>query len=116
MQTQQKIFLVLSLISLLILIIISQNISPLQPKLANITEENLNQNIKIQVNIESIKNFENQSFQLLTLKDSTGTLTGTTNSRNPLKLDLSKNYTIFGKVSEYNNTIQISINKIELIK
>jgi len=116
MKTQQKIFLVLSLISLLILMIISNNISPKTTDISNITEKNLNQNLALQVKIIYLKNFENQSFQLLTLKDSTGTITGTTNSRNPLKLDLSKNYTIFGKISEYNNTIQISINKIELMK
>ncbi len=116
MQTNLKIFFVLSLISILILAFISQHIEPQKLNIADITEKNLNQNIRVEAKIISLKNFENQSFQILNLKDETGIITATANSRNPFKLDLSKNYTILGKISEYNNTLQISIDKIEILK
>jgi len=114
MEMRLKIFLGISLVGILILLFVSQNLEPQQTLISNITKENLNQNLKLQVKITSIKNFENQSFQILDLKDESGTISGTTNSRNPLKLDLLKNYTILGKVTEYNNTLQISINKISI--
>jgi len=112
MQKNIKILLVLSLLGIFLMLFISRHAEPQKILINNITKSMLNQQVKIAGKIISLKNFENQSFQLLTISDSSGKITATANSQIPLKLNLSKNYEIIGKIDEYNKTLQINSEKI----
>ena len=111
MNKTQKISLTLSLVGILILIFLSSHLEPEVISISNITEKNLDEKIKIIANITEIRNFKEKNFQLITLKDSTGSITGTTNAKN-LSINQNQTYIILGKVSEYNKTLQINIDKI----
>ena len=114
MNKPQKIALVASLIGILILLFISQTIEPKLVVISNITQENLNQQVKISGKITSLKEYNNQTFQILEFQDETGTIEVTANANKGLKneINLSRNYELVGKITEYNNTLQISINKL----
>ncbi|MDP1729275.1 MAG: hypothetical protein Q8L27_03675 [archaeon] len=112
MNSNQKLFLVLSLISIFILLLVSQFIQPQITNASDISSDNLNQLVKLNGKIISQKNYEGKDFQVLIFRDDSGKIEVTTNAKQKLELNYSKNYTIIGKVSEYNQTIQISANKI----
>ena len=54
--------------------------------------------------------------QILTLEDKTGKITATSNSNKQLKIINNQTYLISGKIQEYNHTLQIAIDKIEIKK
>ena len=118
MRTPQKITLVASLFGILVLLFLSQTLEPKITAIVNITKQNINQQVKILGKIISIREYNNQTFQVLELQDETGIIEATANSKAGLKgkLNLSQNqdYLITGKIAEYNNTLQLNINKIIL--
>jgi len=114
METIKKYLIITSLLGVMILLFISSSIKPETSNIADINEKNLNELVKVQGTIVSIKEYNNQTFQVLIIKDETGTIEATANSKTGLKqeINLSKEYTLIGKVSKYNKTIQISINQL----
>ena len=114
MNLQMKILVIASLIGVMLLLFLSSMIKPELSSIGSITEKNINELVRIEGKIISIREYNNQTFQVLKIKDSTGTIEAISNSKIGLKdkLNMSKDYTIVGKVSEYNNTIQISINQL----
>ena len=114
MEAIKKYLIIASLLGIILLLFLPKIIEPETKTISSITKENLNQIIKVQSKITSIREYNNQTFQVLILRDETGTIEATANSKTGLKkeINLSKEYTIIGKVSEYNKTIQISINQL----
>jgi len=112
MENRQKLFLALSLIAIFILLFLSKTIEPKSLTVSDITSDNLNQLVKVTGKITSQKNYEGKNFQILILKNNTQTIQITSNAKNKLELNYSKNYVVIGKVSEYNQTLQITADKI----
>lgn len=115
MRNKQKILLAASLMAIFIILLVSQFIEPKQVNVSNITQNNLNQLVKLSGKLISQKNYEGKNFQILVFRDSSGEIDITTNANAKLELNYSKNYTIIGKVQEYNETLQISANKIGVV-
>jgi RecJ-like exonuclease len=107
-----KISLVLSLLGILLLLYISIKIQPLFLEIALIDSNQLGKNIQLNAKIIQIRDFPQKSFQILTLEDKTGKITATTNSRTSLKINQTEEYSIYGKIQEYNKTLQVNIDKI----
>ena len=110
-----KISLALSLVGILVLIFLSSHLEPKSLPISNITEEYLNQEVKITGQITKIKDFKDINFQILEFQDLTGSIDVTTNSEN-LTINKNLTYVIIGKVSDYNGTIQINADKIQEVK
>jgi RecJ-like exonuclease len=113
MDKRISIFLVLSLIGILFLGVINLLLPATTMNIYEINKNQLDKEIKLKVKIIEVVDFPKSSFQILTLQDETGEIKATSNSEHQLNITLNKFYTVSGKITEYNNTIQISINKIE---
>ncbi len=116
MKKSLKILLALVVLGILFMLFISFNLNPSQTtRISNITEKNLNQLVKIEGQIISIKEYSNNTFQVLKIQDKTGVIEATASSNNDLKskINFSLNYSILGRVSEYNKTIQVTINELK---
>lgn len=116
METHQKILLVLGLLGILLLLFLSKT---LEPKVQNISELCINKSffeknseIKVLANITHQTNIKNSSLIILNLEDSTGKITGIINTKKIIIFNLTKTYEIAGKLTEYNNQTEISINSI----
>lgn len=98
---------IISLLGILILLFIVNFIEPPNTKINSITDKRLERQVKITAQVISQKTIDD--FSILEIKDSTGTITGICNCK-----QLPKNQTlkIFGKITKYENEIQITINKI----
>jgi RecJ-like exonuclease len=103
----KKISLIISLTGILILLLIINSTELETTKISSINDNFLNKNIKIIGQITNIKNYDN--FATLTIKDSTGQIQGICNC-NLNQTD--KTFEITGRVSTYNNQLQINIDKI----
>ncbi len=101
-----KISIIISLLGILVLIFIS-NLPSRLIEIKNINSSLLNQQVKIHGNITSIRKISNDFF-LLTIKDSTGTITGTINKN----FSSDSSLEITGLIEQYKNKTQIKINKI----
>ena len=60
--------LIISIIGILILLILSNNLQPEKINLKNINIQNINQKIQTQGTITSIKTFQEQNFQIINIK------------------------------------------------
>lgn len=112
MKKMLKIPFALSLLGIIILLFLSQNLEPPEVKISEITEGNLNQRVKIAGGIASVKDFDDKNFQILTIKDSEKSITAIANSKTGLEINKSAQYIIIGKVQEYNSTLQINSDVI----
>ena len=101
----------LSLFGILLLPLLSHSLSPPLTPISEINQQHLNKQISIKGNIDFVRNLEN--FQILTIRDSTGTIIGIANSKTDL--NLTDNVLIQGKIQEYEDELQININKITKI-
>jgi DNA/RNA endonuclease YhcR with UshA esterase domain len=106
-----KISLIISLFGILILLILSNTLTP---KLFNIKDINSNdayKKILLEGVVVSIKNYPD--FTIIRLKDNTGSINVIVEDN----IDLEKNTTvkIIGKINEYNNELEIKADKIYII-
>jgi len=119
MEKHIKLMLPLALFGILVLVFIASHISPRQIVISDITNASMNEEIQVIVQITSIREYNNDTFQVLTLKDSTGNISAIANSKTGLKdkINVSQrnNYSISGIVQDYNGSIQININEIRKI-
>ena len=104
-----KISLTISILGILILLIISQNIEPEFKTIQQIKQIQLNKNIKTQATITKLKTIS-KSFQILTLQDSTDSIQATLDKKTNLKINQS--IIIYGKTTQYKDKIQIQASKI----
>jgi len=107
-----RIAIIISLIGVLILIIITEKIDISESNIAQITEKNIDQTVKIKGQITRITKTE--TIMILNIKDSTGEIKVT--AFNPEESNLKTNQIvgINGKVTEYMNQIQIEADKIKI--
>ena len=111
MNTNLKICLAFSLLGILLLTFLSSHLTTKEYNIINITESRIGDYVAIKGNISNVKNFKESEFYILTIKDNTGSITGTLNSKN-LSINLSKEYIFTGKIEKYENNKQINIEKI----
>lgn len=113
-QTLIRISLIITLIGIFLLLFLISTIKPIKMNIKDISSENLNQKIQIKAKISGIKDFN--TFQIISLNDSTGKINSILN-KNSNKLNLEKNQTILitGTITEYNNELEIQTEKIQLL-
>ncbi len=115
MKKELKITLLLSLLGILVLIFIANQMRPLNMEIGQITQKNIGQNIALEARVVSIKEFPDKSFQILTIRDNSSQITATSNSKKMLNLNKTQTYLFIGKIEEYNQTLQLQLDKIESI-
>lgn len=107
-----KLCLVISLIGILLLIILSQQIKPQKTDIINITKDYKDKTVSVYGNITSIANFSD--FQILNIKDNTGEIKVILNSQN--LINKTNNTLIIGKVKEYESELEIQADRITKIE
>ena len=114
----QKILLVASLIGILLLLFIVSKSEPQLTPIKNITESFLDKTVKIEGNIIKTRDYNNSTFHVLTFRDYSGQIEVIFNSKQSEKLSInsSLNYSTIGKISKYNETLQIIASKIILME
>jgi DNA replicative helicase MCM subunit Mcm2 (Cdc46/Mcm family) len=111
MEKLLRISIVLSLMGLMILLILAQSLRPLHLEINKISSEDLNKKISFDANILKVKELAPQ-YLLIYLENNNSTIEGTLNSKN-FTFNSTSNYKIIGKIQEYNNSLQINIDKIQ---
>ncbi|MEA3330027.1 MAG: OB-fold nucleic acid binding domain-containing protein [Nanoarchaeota archaeon] len=106
----KKIALIISLVGILILLFIINTTSPKIVKISSIEKEDCKE-IKIKGTISEIKNYKNK-FTTFTITDSTGKIQGVCNCPN---VQQNQTAEITGKIQEYQNNLQINVEKIKII-
>jgi RecJ-like exonuclease len=107
----KQISLIISFIGIITLLLTINTLQLPTTNIESITARDLNKNIKIIATISSQKSFND--FSILTIQDESGKITGICNCP---QLPKNKTLEIIGKISKYENEIQININKISLSK
>jgi short-subunit dehydrogenase len=109
MERLAKISLVVSLIGILLLTYISSLISPQERDVSSLSEKDLNKKVKIYGEIISIDNYD--SFAVINIFTNGSKIQGLINNAN-ITISSNHNYSFFGRITEYNHTLQINIEKI----
>ncbi len=105
-----KISLSISLMGILLLLFLSNFLEPKLTDIEQINNKLLNKKTQVQGTISDIKTYTNSSFQVISIKDSTGEIDITTNKI--LNLTKNQNITVIGTIKEYNQGLQIQADKI----
>ena len=115
MEKRLKISLILSLIGIFILILTSVLIQPPIKTIQDISYKNLNEKIRIIGEIENIKEFPDNNFKIIKIKQDNQTISGVFFSSSLIEeiINKSENYTFTGTIEKYNTTLQINIEKIQ---
>ena len=103
----------ISLIGILLLLFLT-NLNPELTNIENINNKLLNQKTQVQGQIFNIRTFEESNFQIISIKDETGKINIILN--NPINIKKDQNITVIGKITEYNQTLQIQADKIIINK
>jgi len=113
----KKILLIATLLGIMLLLLISQQIKPKIQSVGEINESQLNQRVSVEGNIIKTRDYSNDTFHVITFRDDSGLIQVIFNS-NPRKLDVNSSFKYFisGKLEKYNETLQINADKITLIK
>jgi len=118
MEKRLKLMLLMALLGIFILILISKAVQPKTLDIAEITNSLLGEDVSVIAKITKIQEYNNDTFQVLTLKDSSGSIAAIANSKTGLKnrinITQNRSYLIKGEVQEYNSSLQINIDKIIL--
>jgi len=107
-KTLLKQALIISLIGILLLLFLSNILTPKLIKISEINKKILNKNIKIFATIKSIQ--DKETFKILFVSDSSGEIQVLCNCKNNIKEN--QEVIILGKVTEYKETFQVQANKI----
>ena len=108
-----KLSIIISMIGILILLILTNTTQPTKTRIKNISSQDLNKKVEIQGKIQSIKTYKESNFQIITINDSTGKIDITLD--NPTNLTKNQTIRVIGKVTEYQASLQIQADKIELL-
>lgn len=100
----------ISLIGILLLLFLSETLTPKQINIGDINNKLLNQKTKVQGQIFNIRTFEESNFQIISIKDNTGKIDITLD--NPINITNSQNITVIGKITEYKEFLQIQADKM----
>lgn len=116
MNSITRVCLIVSILGILLLFLLANILEPSLVEISDISSSYLNKEVKINANIVKIYNLQDKNFQILTLSDNSGNITGVSFSKTPLTLNPNKTYEIRGKVQEYNKEIQINIDLIQELR
>ena len=103
--------LIISIIGITLILTLSLTFSPKKINIKNINEDSLYKKVKVIGKITSINN--QKDFQIITLKDSTGSIL--IFSKNKKIFQKDQTILVIGKVQEYKNKPQINSEKISLM-
>jgi DNA/RNA endonuclease YhcR with UshA esterase domain len=109
-----KITLLISLSGTFLLLLISNLVPPAQIEIINIDKNLIDRGIQVQGTVNSIRNIQDKSFQVLVINDSTGKVEVTLDSITPLKK--GQIIQVQGKVTEYKKNLEIQADKITLVR
>ena len=118
MEKRLKWLIIASLAGIALLLFLSQSLTPKILPISNITSRMLDEKVSASGNFTSIRDYINETFFVLVLKDDTGNITVIASSEQNLKdkLAFNQTYLIAGKLQKYNETLQISAEKIIALK
>ena len=102
--------LIISLIGIFLLLSLANILNPKLTTIDQITNKQINKNIKVSGEIFNIKSYEEEDFQVISIKDETGKIDITINKI--IDLQQNQNITVTGKIKEYNKFLQIQADKI----
>jgi len=105
-----KTALAISLIGILLLLFIANTLNPKLIDIENINDKLLNKRVQVQGQIINIRTFEESNFQIISIKDNTKEIDIILN--NPINITKDQNIIVIGKITEYNQTLQIQADKI----
>ena len=109
MENLLKITLSISLIGILLLLFLAEILEPQVITIDKITNKDINKKVKVRGQVFKISNKE--TFQILSVQDSTGKIDVLANS-NLSNSMINQNITVLGRIKEYNQYLQISADKI----
>jgi len=116
MEKLKKILLLSSLVGILLLLFISQQITPRNQNISDINESQLEQRVKIIGNIIEVREYSNNTFHILKIQDLTGSISVIFNTKpQALSINYSREYSVIGKLEKYNQTLQVAAEKITLM-
>ena len=102
---------ILSLLGILLLLIMVTFSEPKTIEISQINDNHLNENVKLSGNVISVKTFEN-NFTIFTIINNTNKIQVVCNCPNIIK---SQNLEIIGKITKYQNSLQIQADKLRLL-
>jgi len=106
-----KISFIASLIGILILIIITNSIPVKLIDIGDIDDSHIGKTVAIQGTIFSIKNYEEDNFQKMIIKNESALIHVISNSKTSIE-KIPDSIMIIGKVEEYKNELQINADQI----
>ena len=115
MENRLKIMLALSLVGILLLMFLSSYLQPKTLSISEITDKDIDQQISLLAKISGINEYNNKTFQVLTITQGNTSIKGIASSRISLVplIDEAKTYSITGIVEQNNKTLQINIQEIK---
>lgn len=105
----EKFSLILSVIGVIILVFLSQNLEPKQKKISEINSKMLEGYVKINGNLASIKNLD--GMQILKVEDDTGSISVVVFEKTNLSTGMQ--IEVIGKVTRYRGSLEIEAQKIK---
>ena len=108
----------ISLFGILLLLFLSEILSPKPINIENINNKLLNKKVQVQGQIFNIRTYEDSNFQIISIKDETGKIDITKEIRitgRAKPLANNQNILVIGKIKEYKQYLQIQADKIVLI-
>jgi RecG-like helicase len=112
---KEFIFLAFASVGIILLLFLACFMNSAKISIKDINKAKEGQQITIIGKIDSYRFFENSSFEIINIKDETGNITGTLNSKQKIEFNKTKEYIFEGRISLYENQTQISIDKIKLV-
>ena len=105
-----KLSLIVSLTGILIILFISESIEIKEYKIKDISEEQLDKEVKVEGAITRIT--ETPGLIIFNLNDKTGEITTILFKEEPINLTLNQKVQVQGKVIKYKNKLEIEANQI----
>jgi DNA/RNA endonuclease YhcR with UshA esterase domain len=109
-----KFCLIASILGIFVLLTISLILEPKKINLDKINQKLLEKQVSVEGKIINVKNFEDSNFQIIKIKKDFGEIDIILNKIT--NLIENQTVSVIGKVTEYNETLQIQADKIFLLK
>ena len=120
MEPRLKWLIIASLAGIALLLFLSQALEPKIISISDISSSMLDEKVSVAGNFTSVRDYSNETFFVLALKDSTGSIAVIASSKKgsylKSQIKLNQTYLVTGDVQEYNQTIQISAEKITMVE
>lgn len=113
-KTLLKLSLIVSLIGLLILIIILENIEIKEYHIKDLTKKDLEKEVKIKGTITRVT--ETPGLYIFNLKDKTGEIAGVIFKEEPLNITTNQKVEVLGKIKEYKDKLEIEVEQLKSVK